>query len=120
MNELSPVELLAAAHVLVERPTEQTEGYWARAAALLMRQALEGAVYAHWTRTEPRLTMAPYSTQLLCLREYIADTELADSAANTWAGLSRACHHHGYGLGVTGAELRGWGATVSAIIRVVR
>lgn len=99
---------------LLERASSETAGLWPRAAALLARQALEMAVDDFWSSR--RLAIASCSTlsQLICLREYLGDGQLAGQIHHAWNALSRACHQHPYELPPTVGELRSWIAVVAS------
>jgi len=100
--------LLAAARRLVDRSDGVVVGLWGRAAALLVRQALELVVRALYVRKAPRLRLAPLSTQMLCLSEFTADTDMARQVALAWSQLSAACHHRGYSTGPSARDLEAW------------
>ena len=57
--------------------------------------------------------------QLICLRTYLGDADLAARAGHAWSALSRACHHHAYELAPTATELRAWFSVVDELIRKV-
>ena len=103
---MAPRETLAAARALVDRTMPSTAGLWPRAAALLARQALEGALDALWAVRAPGLVAVSARAQLACLPSFLADRQLAAEVAYTWTALSDACHHHFYELGPTEGELR--------------
>jgi len=104
----TPTDLLAMARQLLERASPDTAGLWPRASALLARQALEVAVDDFWHDRKLALESCPTRAQLICLREYLADDELAGRVHHAWNALSRACHHHPYELAPTVGELSGW------------
>jgi len=108
MANESPRTLLANARRLIAEPDPRTRGLWARAAALLARQALEGALGELWDRKAPPLADASFAVQLTCFPQYIGDSDVARIAAHAWAALSDACHHRGYALAPTAAELEAW------------
>jgi hypothetical protein len=56
-------------------------------------------------------------TQMICLRTYLGDSELAARAGHAWSALSRACHHHPYELAP--GELQVWFSVVGELIRKV-
>ena len=112
----SPATLARLARGMLDDPSPPTRGLWARSAALLARQALEGAIREHFLAHAPAVVAAPFSTQLVCLREYTSATDTAARAAGTWAALSDACHHRGYGAPPTASELRGWLANVDEVL----
>ena len=112
---MSPKELARTARQMIEQDDPALDGVWGRAAALLARQALEGAVRRRLIH-EMKLQGHPsFKSQLLSLREII-DDDLAEEVAWTWTMLSRATHHHGYALPPTLGELRGWIAQVDELI----
>jgi hypothetical protein len=54
------------------------------------------------------LESCPTRQQLICLREYLDDDELAGRVHHAWHALSSACHQHPYELAPTAAELNDW------------
>jgi hypothetical protein len=108
------------AHDLLRRADPATSGLWPRAAALLARQALEAGVQSLWQRRSLDLEGCSMRTQLICLRSYLGDPELAARAAHAWSALSRACHHHAYELAPTAGELGAWLPAVRELILRVR
>ncbi len=91
-------ELIAHARGLLEESTRGTVSAWPRAAALLARQQIEGALTAYWHGREPSLQRMNMRVQLACLQVYASDTQLASDAAWAWYALTRATHHHPYEL----------------------
>ncbi|WP_326823350.1 hypothetical protein [Streptosporangium sp. NBC_01756] len=81
------------------------QGLWPRAAAFLIRMALEACMSDFWLRTQPGVEDCDMQAQLLCLTGY-HDQDTARLAARAWAALSAACHYHGYELSPTVGELR--------------
>lgn len=116
---MSPSDLLRAATRLVDAPTAKTAGLWARASAMLARQALEGALRDFLRAEAPGAQEAPFRTQLLLLRALYRDQDLAARAVYAWVALTHATHHEGYELGPTAEELREWIETVTAFVREV-
>lgn len=103
-----PADLLAAARELMSRPAKGPEaGAWPRAAALLIRQALEESLDQYWQGRGLALDQCSARAQFICLAEY-AEPESAAAVSSAWSALSRACHHHVYELPPTAAELKGW------------
>jgi hypothetical protein len=92
----------------LSRADPATAGLWPRAAALLIRQALEESVDAYWTDRQLPLGSLPTQAQLVCLRMMTADGRLPARLHEAWGGLSRACHHHPYELAPTAGELATW------------
>lgn len=115
---MTPAELLARARELVEQPDDASAGLWARAAAILARQALEGAMARVLAARVPGAQATNFTVQLLCLRRYLDDEQLAARVAYTWAALSSATHHHGYRLAPVASELRGWIEVAEALVAV--
>lgn len=104
------------ARQLLERASPETAGLWPRAAALLARQALEASVDEYWTARKIPLDSCPTLQQLICLREYVANADLAGRLHHAWHALSRASHHHPYELPPAAEELAGWLAVLDAWI----
>lgn len=102
---MRPAALAAEARRLLEESSPGTVSAWSRAAALLGRQALEGALDELWATTAPCLRCVPMRAQLACLPSYLRDEALAGEVAFTWTALSRATHHHPYELDPTQQEL---------------
>ena len=96
------------AQQLLDRATPETAGVWPRAAALLSRQALEMAVDDYWSSHRIPLEPCPTRQQLVCLREYLGDDDLAGRLHHAWNALSQACHQHPYELAPTVGELKDW------------
>jgi hypothetical protein len=109
--------VLSLARGMLGRVDPDTAGLWPRAAALLACRALEISVNRVWERRTLDLQGRPMRVQLICLRTYLGDTDLAARAGHAWSALSRACHHHPYELAPTAAELRGWLAVVEELIQ---
>jgi exodeoxyribonuclease V gamma subunit len=111
---VTPQALLAEARSL----PDELGAAGVRAAALLVRQALEGAVeravhQAFGGECDP----APFTVKLLCFQR--VQPGLGEKAAATWAGLSRACHLHGYELAPSRAAVHAWLEEVERLVRVV-
>ena len=100
-------KLVSAARVAVTNPDAGLDDAWPRAAALLTRQALEGAIAARLVDRIPEVDTLSMRVKLACLGE-LGDPADAHEAAWLWARLSTACHHHPYDLAPTGAELSEW------------
>jgi len=108
----TPAELLAMARQPLGRASPETAGLWPRAAALLGRQALELSLDGYWAGRRIALESCPTLQQLICLREYLDDADLAGRVHHAWNALSRACHHHPYDLPPSAGELQAWLETV--------
>lgn len=101
-------EVLQLARDLLSRADPATAGLWPRAAALLIRQALEESVDAYWTERQLPLGSLPTQAQLVCLRMMTPEGTLPAQLHEAWGSLSRACHHHPYELAPTAEELAAW------------
>ena len=101
---------------LLGRASPETAGLWPRAAALLGRQALEMAVDEFWAARRIPLESFPTRQQMICLREYLDDEDLAGRVHHAWNALSNACHQHPYELSPTAGELDQWMSSVDAFI----
>jgi len=109
-------DLLATARRLIASPDPQTRGLWARAAAVLTRQALEEGLARYWAKKAPGLDHAPFTAQLLCFAELFDDKALAAEVAWTWEALSSATHHHADPMPPGAADLTAWAATVERFL----
>ena len=111
--------LVAEARTMVDRHDPGLAGVWQRAAALLARQALEGAVAQTLASRAPGAERASAHAQLICLPTYAPD-EAAYDARYLWSVLSRACHHHPYELAPTAVELDDWISAVERLVESLR
>ncbi len=102
------LELLDLASGMLTRQYVQRPGLWPRASALLVRQALEESLSGYWIVKGIGLEHCSTRAQLICLREYLREGDLASRVAHTWSALSRACHHHSYELPPTVEEIKSW------------
>ena len=118
-DETSPRDVLDLARGLVRRADPSTAGLWPRAAALLARRALEASVLGLWRRRALDLEGCSLGAQLICLRTYLGDAELAARAGHTWSALNRACHNNNYELAPTAWELEEWFSVVRELIHKV-
>lgn len=116
---LPPTSLIAAVQRLIDSVTPETQGIWARSAALLARQALEAAVRVKLDAYAQALDGASFRAQLLCLQGVVGDNDVARDASYLWSALSSATHHRGYELAPTAAELREWLAGVERLVSVL-
>ncbi|WP_052424554.1 hypothetical protein [Streptomyces fulvoviolaceus] len=117
---LSTNALVAAADHLLNPPgdTTLTPGVRARAAAMLLRLALDETLDAYWQTVSPRMTRSRGRTRMLCLQWYVTPS-VARQWYAVWSDLSAACHHHTYELPPTPAEVRAWHQDVSELLRVL-
>lgn len=109
-------ELLAHGRSMVDRYSAGTRGVWPRAAALLVRQALEVALRTYWSAKAHGLEEAPMRAQLLCLEGTLNDADVGRRAHAAWGALSRASHYHAYELAPTKEELLAWCDDVAVVI----
>jgi len=116
-GQSSARDVLGMAHGLLGRADPDTAGLWPRASALLASRALETSMRGLWERRALDLQRCPMRVQLICLRTYLEDTDLAARAGHAWSALSRASHHHPYELAPTADELRGWLSVVEELIQ---
>lgn len=116
-GEDTPRLVLSLAHGMLGRIDPDTAGLWPRASALLACRALEASVNRLWERRTLDLQGRSMRVQLICLRTYLGDADLAARTGHAWSALSRACHHHPYELAPTAAELRGWLSVVEELIQ---
>ncbi|MFD8648767.1 hypothetical protein [Streptomyces mirabilis] len=105
---VSPQTLTTAAGrlLLPEPGTAQTlsPGLRARAAAVLLRMALDQCLDAYWLRVTPSMTRIG-KHRMLCL-EWYAGPETARRCRTTWSALSAACHYRTSELPPAPAEIR--------------
>ncbi len=93
---------------------------WARAATLLLRQALEGAITNYWRRKgQTGLANSSWRSQLICLPYFLSDPPLATRIGWIWSALSRAIHHRGLEFAPSEAELAGYVTDVAALIDLI-
>ena len=110
---------LDLARGLLRHADPLTAGLWPRASALLAGQALESTMSRLWARQDLDFHGCGMRTQLICLRTYLGDADLAARAGHAWSALSRASHHHAYELAPTATELQTWLEVVDELIRKV-
>jgi hypothetical protein len=99
---------LELARELLEGRSGEMVGVWPRAVAFLTRQALEDGMRWVWLVHAPGVEECSARAQLLCLRSYLGDEELAEEADHVYGRLSWACHHHAFELAPTAGELHAW------------
>jgi hypothetical protein len=114
----TPAELLRAAEGLVG-DSSRAKGAWARAAALLTRQAAEASLMDLWSRRSPGLATCPARIQLICLPAAGLDTDVARQVRHAWSLLSAACHHHPYDVAPSSHELRQWMRVAARLSTVI-
>lgn len=115
--------LLAAADQLLSGHTPQgvahtlPPGLRARAAAVLLRLALDETLDCFWQSVSPSMTRNGRS-RLICLQWYVRPS-VARQWYAVWSALSAACHHHTYELPPTPAEVRAWHQDVTELLRIL-
>lgn len=112
---LDPGPPLQHADRLLREADPGTTGVWARAAARLMRLALERAVDRHWHQARPEL-LACNTTMRMLMLETALSRAAARDAFVLWSRLSDATHQHPYELAPTAAELRRWHGEVAQLV----
>ena len=113
-----PEDSLHLAEQLMTDSTRGSRSVWPRAAAWLIRLALERGLDEYWALVLPEAADCPMRAQLILLTEY-CPAPTASLIRQSWNGLSGACHHHAYELAPTSAELRSWHIAVSACLRAL-
>ncbi|MBQ1091378.1 hypothetical protein [Streptomyces sp. B93] len=118
----SPEALVtAAARLLLPAPgtvTTLPPGLRARAAAVLLRMALDQALDAYWRRVTPSMTRVG-KHRMLCL-EWYAGHDTARRCRTTWSALSAACHYRTYELPPRPEEIHGRLREVTGLLTVLR
>lgn len=90
-----------------------------RAAAFLLRRALETRLNTYIAAHRPALHRCRMETKAVWLAHHL-DPQLAGRLAAVWHNLSRACHHQQFALPPTIAELRGWRDEVVFVLRALQ
>ncbi|MFD6281398.1 hypothetical protein ACFWFI_38405 [Streptomyces sp. NPDC060209] len=111
----------AAEHLLTPPPgvTYTTApGTRARAAAALLRLALDETMDTFWKDVSPAMTRTSGRTKALCLERYVSPS-VARQWYAVWSALSAACHHHICELPPTPAEVRAWHQDVIELLTVL-
>ncbi|WP_381795497.1 hypothetical protein [Streptomyces niveus] len=102
-------ELVSAAQALLRPPAgttvSPTPGARARAAAMLLRLALEQSLDDFWRGVAPGMTRTE-KHRILCLEAY-TDRGTARRWYLTWSALSAACHHRAHELPPSPTEIHG-------------
>jgi len=111
-----PRGALEMARNMLRRADPLTAGLWPRASALIAGQALEATLDRLWAAERLDFHLCPMRTQLICLRTYLGDADLAARASHAWSALSRASHHHAYELAPTATELQSWFGVVEELM----
>ncbi|GGS70723.1 hypothetical protein [Streptomyces cinerochromogenes] len=93
-------------------------GLRARAAAVLLRMALDRALDGYWQRVTPSMTRIG-KHRMLCL-EWYAGHDTARRCRTTWSALSTACHYRAGELPPTTAEIRTRLPEVTTLLAALR
>lgn len=107
---------MAAAMTLID--SGSTAKAHPRAAAFLIRRALEEHLDVYLRRNRPDLERCPMLTKTVWLAQHL-DPSLAGRLAAVWHSLSSACHHHQYAMAPTVAEILGWQAEVEHVLGAI-
>ncbi|MGW2084635.1 hypothetical protein [Streptomyces sp. NPDC001880] len=112
---------MSAAQSLLRPPagtmTSLGPGVRARAAALLLRRALERGLDDFWRGVAPGMTRIG-KHRILCLGAY-TDRETARRCYITWSALSTACHYRAHELPPAPSEIQGRLPTVEALLEAL-
>ena len=115
----TPTELLAMARQLLDRASPGDRRPLApRGRAARPPGPRDGGRRLSGRRAPDPARVLPDAPQLICLREYLDDDDLAGRVHHAWNALSRACHHHPYELAPTAGELAAWLETVERWVSV--
>lgn len=109
----------AADQLLTPAPgaTILAPGLRARAAAALLRLAMDETLEEFWRSVSPDMSRKG-RTRMLCLEAYVTPS-VAHQWYAVWSALSAACHHQAYELPPTPAEVRAWHQDVTELLRVL-
>lgn len=113
---MTPGERLAVAEGLLEKSGEAMAGLWPRACAVLVRQALEGAVERVLRERVPGSQAARWRVKFLVLGRAIGDEGKARELGYVWGRCSEVLHRGGGGLGASEVQLRGWVEVVRGVV----
>jgi cytochrome c5 len=86
-----------------------------RAAAFLIRRALEEHLDAYVRRNRPALARCSMGTKTVWLAHHL-DSALAGRMAAVWHSLSCACHHQQYAMAPTVGEILSWRTEVEHVL----
>ncbi|MBD9703187.1 hypothetical protein IHE56_14040 [Streptomyces sp. ID01-12c] len=119
---VSPETLVTAAGRLLQpapgAATPLSPALRARAAAVLLRMAIDQALDAYWQRITPSMTRIG-KHRMLCL-EWYAGHDTARRCRTTWSALSAACHYRTYELPPAPAEIHTRLLEVTALLAALR
>lgn len=89
-----------------------------RAAAFLIRRALEEHLDAYVRRHHPGLERCPMLAKTVWLAQHLDSPHVGRLAA-VWYSLSCACHHQRYAMAPTVSEILGWQAEVEHVLAAI-
>ena len=89
-----------------------------RAAAFLIRRALEEHLDAYVRRNRPALARCSMGTKTVWLAHHL-DSALAGRLAAVWHSLSCACHHQQYAMAPTVGEILSWRTEVEHVLAAI-
>lgn len=89
-----------------------------RAAAFLIRRALEEHLDTYVCRNRPALAHCSMLAKSIWLAQHL-DSALAGRLAAVWHSLSRACHHQQYAMAPTVAEILSWRDDVEYVLAAI-
>jgi hypothetical protein len=89
-----------------------------RAAAFLIRRALEEHLDAYVRRNRPALARCSMGTKTVWLAHHL-DSALAGRLAAVWHSLSCACHHQQYAMAPTVGEILSWRTEVEYVLAAI-
>lgn len=119
---LTPEALVAAAgRLLLPEPgavSGLAPGLRARAAAVLLRMALDQGLDVYWQQVTPSMTRIG-KHRMLCL-EWYAGRDTARRCRTTWSALSAACHHRTYELPPRSEEIHSRLREVTDVLAALR
>lgn len=118
-SAVTPAQLLEVARQLCETPAWSAQPWTTRAAALLVRQAVEMWLAQYWQATAPGVAVASRKAQLLLLNDALTEDAAAEAHA-TWSQLSHACHHRVFDLEPTTGQALQWIAQAERLAGALR
>ncbi|MBF6098304.1 hypothetical protein IU510_09470 [Nocardia cyriacigeorgica] len=98
---------LHTADILITDAGADVGGMWPRAAAWMLRIAIEQAILELWRAVSPQMERVTMRAQLLVLPKYIGEQAAAE-ARLLWSELSATAHHNDFELAPAVHELRRW------------
>ncbi|MGW5571468.1 hypothetical protein ACWEVD_09735 [Nocardia thailandica] len=98
---------LRTADRLITDASSDVGGMWPRAAAWMLRIAMEQAIRELWRAVSPQMSRVTVRAQLLVLPKYLGE-EAAAEARLLWSELSSTAHHNDFALAPAVQELRRW------------